>query len=319
MEKFYPDLEKIDRAAVARIVRECVVSLRKSLRITYDELANKITSFNESPREFVRVAGLRNVMVSGDAISAFCTRETHNRVNLKNKTFDALYVYLHERRHELPHPVQARLNEQWSVFVGTMPENTYNNDDHDRRLLQSLSLTTQELLHINKAEVAGTIAKFIGKYVMLRKSVSDPDVVIMSNLEIYVSENKDFIRVLHQHTDRHHQTSTSKGFLVRRPPNLYALMRVESDVGLELLALRDPVNDRFRRLLGFLMSMNVDRKLLDARVVIERRSDVFDKVRPRFRVSEIEDDDLRSVVLQYLEPGECRSIIDDIPTGEKRF
>jgi hypothetical protein len=96
-------------------------------------------------------------------------------------------------------------------------------------------------------------------------------------------------------------------------------MRIEMDAGLELLVLRDPVNHQFKRLLGFVLSMNINRKIVDGRVVVQRQGTALDDLKPRFRASDVGDEELLKGLDPYLEPDTARSVLDVIPSFEARF
>jgi len=97
-------------------------------------------------------------------------------------------------------------------------------------------------------------------------------------------------------------------------------MQIENGEGLEIIAIKEPIQQNFKRMIGFLVSMNIDRKMLISHIFLERTNENWDSVPPRFNISEIQPDTLlgRVVGNRVSLLDECTSktlrdeIIDDV-------
>jgi hypothetical protein len=78
-------------------------------------------------------------------------------------------------------------------------------------------------------------------------------------------------------------------------------MNIENGEGIEIFALKEPIQQNFFTILGFHLSMNIDRKLISSRVFLERESTKWESVPARFYLSELPTDDpTYSLVIQRI-------------------
>ncbi len=138
---------------------------------------------------------------------------------------------------------------------------------------RAVGLRIQEWMHVSDGEVRDLAERITGDFVMLRKSVRNPNEVVKSRLKITrFAGGSPLLVISHLHKDRQNVDRVSKGIITRVVRNIYAVPENREGEGIEMLALRDPVQELFEKLNGFLISMNMDRKILSARVCIERNS-----------------------------------------------
>jgi hypothetical protein len=180
---------------------------------------------------------------------------------------------------------------------------------------RSLGLMFKNWLKVSDHAVNKLSAKmfgdFSGDYVLLRKSVVDPDVVVKSRLRIdRASGRHPLPRVRHFHHDRQAVERVSTGVLIPMVSNVYAILEVEYGEGLEFIALRNPIQWRFHKMMGFMTSMNMDRNILSARICIERDGRMWDGVSPRFTRDGMKDNKYITERLALLDEGTSLGILD---------
>jgi hypothetical protein len=85
----------------------------------------------------------------------------------------------------------------------------------------------------------------------------------------------------------------------------------EDSEALEIIALRDPVQKQYVKMMGFMQSINADRKVLSARVFIEREDDVWASLKPRFRLCALDPwPERKEMLIQLLDQGTALTIPD---------
>jgi hypothetical protein len=160
---------------------------------------------------------------------------------------------------------------------------------------------------------------------MLRKSVHNKDVIVKSAITITIDPYDHAVEVRHVHADRQGVPRLSDGIVVPVKSNFYCVMQIETGQGMEILALKEPVQDKFQRLMGFLLSFNIDRKLLSARVFLERMTKEWEEAPARFAVDALErfSPSLRDHIkpkLALLDHGTAQTLSDEVlDVAARRF
>jgi hypothetical protein len=98
--------------------------------------------------------------------------------------------------------------------------------------------------------------------------------------------------------------------LIPMVSNVYAILDVEYGEGLEFIALRNPIQWHFHKMMGFMTSMNMDRNILSARIFIERDGEIWDGVSPRFTREGMKDNKYIMDRLTLLDEGKALGIPD---------
>jgi hypothetical protein len=160
-------------------------------------------------------------------------------------------------------------------------------------------------------------SKIAAQYVVLRKSVRDPHQIVKSQLSIKLSPDKKILSATHRHFDRQGVARQSTGFVIGVVRNLHVFLQVEDGEGIEVISLREPVQTRFLKMMGFMQSINIDRQILSARIFIEREDDGWLKLKHRFVLSDLDHNpDRQRLVAALLDNGPCLTIPDVHLTGD---
>lgn len=292
--------ENADLVKIAVACRAIIREMRKQGR-SFEAIAQEIT--------------LQSAPVSVSALQTFLQRDEGTRVNKANETFRAVYNYIRKSRHTQSPAVRAKITELWHLLSGNSPESEYTDENQK----SFVNITTAGLfanwLHISGLEVLRVYTKLVGRYIMLRKSIRDENLIVRSLVTIEFIENEKqygagALLATHKHYDVYMRPRVSKGFLLPVVRNIYFLMNVEDGEGLEFIALKEPVQSDFKRMLGFITTMNTDRKLLSSHVCLERETENWSEFQsPRFSF----DDKCPNWLAN--EKGEILSLLDPKTSG----
>jgi hypothetical protein len=301
--------EQLDIHKVSMVAHACLGAMRKvnGAEVTYKEIAKRINDYGKLVQNPA-------IAVTDESLKAFSNREAKARVHINNLTVKALYLYLTGTFHKLDQDVKRIMlrRENWTILNGQDVENQH---DDPRFLANALSIavaTFYSWCRFGPNEISRAHSRFSRDYVLLRKSVNDPKVVVKSKLRIFIDpRDKSFVEAIHTHHDRHGVLRESRGFVTSVVRNLYIVMQVEDSEGLEIIALRDPVQKEYVKMMGFMQSINADRKILSARVFIEREDDVWASLKPRFRLCALDPwPERKEMLKQLLDPGTALTIPD---------
>jgi len=230
-------------------------------------------------------------------IKVFLEKKT-GKANSNNRALPVLYDYIRSGYQDFPDATKQLALQLWSVLV---PEKISESEPMAPGAM-SVAVETERLLGVmfkkwlklSDREVDKLSAKmfgdFSGDYILVRKSVVDPAIFVKSRLRIDRANGQHAVlRVRHFHVDRQNVERVSSGVLLPLVSNIYGILEVENGEGLEFLALRNPVNWAFQKLMGFMISMNMDRSVLCARIFIEREGISWDGIGSRFKEEDVKD------------------------------
>lgn len=290
-----------EMAPICAAVRSIIQDLHDNGKRTYGEISKAATDLLSRPP------------LPAAAIKVFLEKET-TRVNANNRAVPILYDYIRSGFQNFPASTRDRVLQHWSTLVpgGANGTGTLSVENEVERSLGVLFKTWLKLSdqEINKLS-AKMFGEFSGDYVLLRKSVRDPNVVVKSRLRIDRAHGRDAVpKVRHYHHDRLGVERLSTGVFLPLVSNVYGILEVENGEGLEIIALRNPIQWAFQKMMGFLISMNMDRNILSARVFIERDCTSWNRLSPRFTVDDIKDDAKMLDKLQLLDEGTSNTIPD---------
>lgn len=283
------DYGKLDHASVAKIVRDCIINMHGKMdadgkKVTYAVIARLITK--HAAKKFSGSA-----TVTGDAIKTFVNRGYNQRINSNNQTLRYMHDFFTNSLNLLDDEIKAIIVDtiNWSILVGNGFEKHH---DDDRQMNNAARLSARAFyswFRFNEKESSRIFSKFANKYVVFRKSVENENLIIKSSLIIGLDEQKKALTATHIHLDRHGVVRQSTGFVMCIVRNIYIILQVEDGDGLELLALREPIQKDFVKMMGFMMSINTDRKILSARIFLERTDEIWEKINPRFKIDALNE------------------------------
>jgi hypothetical protein len=267
-----------DYVEIARICRECIELLLE--KTTYKEIVSAILNA-PGVEQTIREASLKT----------FISRKGIKRVNTSNVTLEAIYNYFITEFYELDATVQAIIQSKWRTFNPISTTEEGEQQVLESGMQRTLSTLFCEWVGTHGKDISRLKEKIKGDYIMLRRSVKNDQDIIKSNISIGKDDSKDYIDITHSHTDRFGVSRLSEGFVVPIVRSIHCIMKVENGEDIEVISLRNPIQQRgrFRRLLGFCQSINVDRVILSAKVYLEPYGQSWSFVPPRFTVADVEN------------------------------
>jgi hypothetical protein len=281
-----------DRAAAVVAVHELLSIIHKSGK-SYQEVADEAQL-------------MTGVELTVGSIRAFASRPPPSRVNSSNVCAQTLYDYIRSNREKFSAPVREAINARWAALV---PEDPHGQVPQEIEF--ALGRRLQDWLYISGADVRRFDAKMSGRYVMLRKSVHSGQTIVKSLLEIRRTGGKEEqLHIVHSHRDRHNVERVSKGFVFSLVRMTYCVLRVEHGEGMEFLVLREPIQRDFEKMMGFLISMNMDRSVIEARVCVERDTPPWSDLPWRFEVGDIPESSIVRHRLALLDAGPAQMLPD---------
>lgn len=300
----FDDLPKgCDLTKIASAVRS-VFTIMHEDGMTYGQIAKKVSIIRPTTEISVKV---------------FINSKEAGRINRNNQALVALYDYIRIELHRLPDRARAEAMKHWGTLA-PMEGDEHNDLEIKREMERSLGYLFYNWLHVNPHEIRRVAEKICGRYVMFRKSVKDPDVIVKSSLEIRCnSASVQVMEAIHSHRDRQGALRVSKGVIVPVVRNIYFILEIEKGEGLEMLAFKEPIQDSFSRMMGFVLSINMDRKILSARTFIEHASPEWESLPPRIRVKDAREHRLLSSRLLLLNESTCQTLPDQPLEGEDLF
>ncbi len=295
MSSRYKSLPKnADYIEIARICRQCLRQMRKE-KISYDQIIQRISSFAKIERG-------TPVVLTLASLKTFVSRDSVKRLNSNNLTIELIYNYLTGRLDSLSPEIRAIIMSEWHIFRPSSADSIEEtNSLSSQSTLQAISALFCKWIEVPDKEINRIQNKFSGRYIMLRRSIHNSDTIIRSTIIFGIEKEGGFIKMSHIHKDRANVDRISKGFVVPVVRNIYCLMNIENGEGIEIFALKEPIQQNFFTILGFHLSMNIDRKLISSRVFLERESTKWESVPARFYLSELPTDDpTYSLVIQRI-------------------
>jgi hypothetical protein len=290
-----------DLQAICAAVRDIVRDLHQTAKRTYPEISKAATDLLARPA------------LQPSAIKVFLEKET-TRINSNNRALPILYDYIRSGFHNFPASTREKALQHWSTLVpdsASGPAALAVESEKER----SLGLMFKNWLNVTDHEINKLSAKmfgdFSGDYVLLRKSVVDPNMVVKSRLRIDRAHGRDALpKARHFHHDRQNIERVSTGVFLPLVSNVYGILEVENGEGLEFIALRNPIQWNFQKMMGFMTSMNMDRNILSARIFIERDGTLWDGIGPRFTREEVKENEYISNKFSLLDEGKSLTIPD---------
>lgn len=270
LDSLPPDADLI---GIAEAVQTILKKIRESGR-TYAQILADIKAAQPNEDQFELTEG---------ALRAFSSRDRSVRFNRTNRTLGEVWAYIERERSSLAPEVRQNIASELNFLDRYSASSRYAAEVSTLNAfghwLGSASVYNEKMRD-----------KFHGEYVIIRKSMSQPDLLIKSDLSIErIASAPDALLVCHTHIDRRARARISKGILVQTPGIINIILNIEYGEGVETLMLRDPVQRHFGLLTGFLNSMNIDRVVFSARVILLRKTDIINKLSHRIKTCEITD------------------------------
>ncbi|MFN7399684.1 MAG: hypothetical protein ACK5SX_11645 [Sandaracinobacter sp.] len=220
-----------------------------------------------------RISVALNIQVGADAIRFFMAQEKNagSRINKGNVTLAALYDYIVSSYHNFP----KRAQERYLARLDDLNLNKGSDHRADHHLPSAdarFAIGTQDWVHTSPTEVDRLGRKFQGSYALLRKSTIAAGTIMRSTLDVQSKrfENRPYVSAAHLYHDRYGRARSSKGFLFPVIKNVYGPLQIEDHEGLEVLVIRDPVQEKPGFLVGFMFGLNGNRTLYNSTVLLER-------------------------------------------------
>lgn len=297
-----------DLSMIAAAVRDIVAALHAS-KWSYEHIAHCVERRVRRP-------------VKATAIRAFLRRQGNLYYKAGNATLSALYDYVVSAPDTFPEMVRQKVAvHSKSLLGGTSLEQA------ESLLACSLTADFQNWLEVPDKAIADLVDKLCGaeetKYAVLRRSLNDGHFVNSHLVLRRHKEQRGLISAVHYQRDREDEERVSRGVLIPVVNNIYGLFKVERGEALEFLSLRNPVQQKFERMVGFLNGVALDREIICAGIVLKRFEGFWSRLPGRFRLDDLDLDekdlkDLKREIKQlgevakakanFLEPGEDRTV-----------
>ncbi len=221
---------------------------------------------------------LGHTEVNAAAIRRLLSRRGQTRFNRTNKTIGALYDFIIADRGHFPPEIAQKILSYGSVLL-----HAEDSDEAFADVEKSVGNSLRAWLFVSRKEIRRLGDKLVGEYVMLRNSLHNENVIVKSSLKIERNARLDQLTITHRHIDSQGVERTSRGFLLPLFGNIYGVLRVERGQGLETIALREPIPEHFKKMVGFVTSIDMDRNVLTSRVCIDKVGPEWAKIGPRFK------------------------------------
>ena len=261
---------------IAQVCRECVRKMRETR--SYEQIVSEINNIGQDR------------VLTVTALKTFLARESVKRFNNTNIPIETTYNFLLDQRDKLEPAAQAIIMSNWAMFSPGADDD--DGDFGKNSLDHAIPPLFCKWVDVSEKDVARLRTKLQGHYVMLRKSVVHESDIVKSEVMIGTDDDPSAINVRHVHVDRMKVERISDGFAVPIARQIYLLTKIEGSEGLDFVAVREPIQQRFQRLLGFLVSMNIDRKILCSRVYLERNTDAWKSVPGRFTRDDVNNNEV---------------------------
>jgi hypothetical protein len=293
-----------DYVEIARICRLCMQNLHEHERLSYPRIAELINRYRGDYHQ-----------VAQTALKTFVLRGESSRVNANNKTLAAIYNYLVGQMPDLPAEVADIIRMNWGTLSPSDMSDASNEQNLNRALCQATAKLFCQWLKSSESDLSKLRLKLGGKYVLIRKSVTDQDLLVKSDLIIDASSDREVIKARHIHVDRTGVSRVSEGFVVPVVSNIYCILDVEDGQGLEIIALKEPIQQKWQRMYGFCWSMNFNRMIISAQVFLERDSEHSNDAPSRMRLSDPTSHPYVAYILdqrlhKQIDEGPCATIPD---------
>lgn len=270
MSNAYDELStSIDRTEVAASVREIIESLKDERGFSFNKLAKQVSA-------------TVNLQISEGAIRLFMADDQRKRVNAANTTLRALYNFIVDAYHHFPGATKKRyfaLRKKLGLFAPPAVDDAV------------FAIGTHRWVHTSKANVERLAEKMTGQFVVIRRSTVNAR-YIKSTLNIAFRRSKNhrnvnyYLMAEHHHIDRSLKLRTATGFAFPVVRNIYIPLLVEGHEGLEVIALRDPLQEHPHFFMGFMFGLNGNRNIYNSSVLLERltpqNQHVWDNISHRF-------------------------------------
>jgi hypothetical protein len=290
-----------DKQAIYAAVREIIWDLHHTAKQTYPEISKAATTLLARPA------------LKPSTIKVLLEKQS-TRVNINNQALPVLYDYIRSGFQDFPASARAKVLQHWTTLVPDGADEP-GASSIESEIERSLGTIFKSWLKISDQEINKLSAKmfgdFSGDYVLLRKSAREANLIVKSTLKIDRARGRSVLpKVRHTHIDRQGIVRTSTGILLPIVSNVYGVLEVENGEGLEYIALRNPLQWNFNKMMGFLISMNMERIILSARVFIERDGSMWDGLGSRFSVDDIIGNEYIADKLRLLDIGTALTIPD---------
>ena len=285
------DLNKVSDA-----VRKCIEILKKN-KISTKELADMITEASEG-----------EVEPNENTLKAFISRSETGRTN-KSATLEILFNFFLDNWRSFENPMRAEMAGVWENFVPDLETN-----GESRRIFGATMEHVFGGLLLNwvggsQDQISRYRPNLCSEYYLFRRSARVHEAVVRSEVNIECISSKD-LKVTHFHHDRNDDIRTSRGFMVPTEGNHIAVLNIENGISIEFLAVKKTPTEQFKRLVGFIVSINTNNVLICARAVLLKKAELDFEPPTRFRFDAFLENGVLNKTLHYLDEDRAMTIPD---------
>jgi hypothetical protein len=282
MQSYYKLLPtNADYVAIASIARDCIARMRNGAK-RYHDIVEEI---NAVLSELYDGGGSR---ISEASLRTFMNRDYIQRIHSNNITLQVIYDFLRHKYETFDNDIKSVIIAKWDIFTARSLRDTESEDKARLDTVRSLCALFSKWALVNERDVERLAEKICNEYILVRKSYLDEELIVKSILTISFDQEAKILFARLIHTDQHAVGRTSLGFVLPVVRNIYCLMPIEEGEGLDIIALKIPIQHDFEKMLGFQITMNTDRKLISARVFVERNNEEWAEAPARFYLKDID-------------------------------
>lgn len=285
-----------DYKKVSDAVRACFEVLRKH-KYSDTRIANLISEFTEGRSE-----------INENTLKSWLNRGDSTRAN-KSNTLELLYNFIIEYSYKFDYGIRAEM----AGFLDTLNPGHDSTSERRRAFQDTMEHVFGGLLlnwvGISPESLRRYQQELSSDYWMFRRSVRSHEHIVRSEVSIKQLAMKD-LSVTHVHFDRNEEERRSSGFMVPAEFNHFAVMNVENGSSIEFLALKRSITERYKRLIGFIVTINSNGVLVCARTVLLKKSQIDFRPPIRFHERKFHGDKVLKKTLSYLDDDRAMTIPD---------
>lgn len=285
------DLNKVSEA-----VRKCIDILKKN-NISTKRLADMISD-----------ASGGEVEPNDNTLKAFISRSEAGRTN-KSSTLEMLFNFFFENWHSFDNPMRAEMAGVWDGFIPDLETNEESKKSFGATMEHVFGGLLLNWVGGSQDQISKYKENLCSEYYLFRRSARVHEAIVRSEVNIECISTKD-LKVTHFHHNRNDDIRTSRGFMVPTEGNHIAILNIENGVSIELLAVKKPPTERFKRLVGFIVSVNTNNVLICARAALLKKSEIDFEPPTRFRFDAFAENAVLNKTLYFLDDDKAMTIPD---------
>lgn len=261
----------------------------------------------------------------GAYIRTFLTRPVGKRgYSVNNKTIKNINTYVFDNLGDLSRILPSNLMEEYCHLIPSDMLNSIiyprvSSDRKDSIAASYYSEITHDFFRTKFSDCLNLYKKIGGRYYCYRNS-SEKGHIVRSIIDIDLRKGgSDFVLFTHYHPDRYFSKKRGDipritfGIVIRIGNNVFFLGSIGYDQGMSYFAMREPFEADFHLMVGFTITLNLDRNLLGARTVFvrdnEARIDNIDRVPESEIIEDIAGFD-KSLLVNSIEPHHAECVAD---------